>query len=90
MFLFLNYCKKLKCPHLLKPLGTLIQQHYLSFYPSAPIYYEVSAWDVRKGGANVEKTYHLTKTSFIAKCNKRGKIVEGMKSSKIRKDSKKN
>ena len=37
----------------------------------------------------MEKTYHLTKTSFIAKCNKRGKIVEGMKSSKIRKNSKK-
>ena len=28
--------KKLKCPHLLKPLGTIIQQNYWSFYPPEP------------------------------------------------------
>ena len=27
---------KLKFPHLLKPLGTIIQQNYWSFYPSEP------------------------------------------------------
>ena len=27
---------KLKCPHLLKPLGTIIQQNYWFFYPSEP------------------------------------------------------
>ena len=33
---FENRWKKLKCPNLLKPLGTIIQQNYWSFYPSEP------------------------------------------------------
>ena len=36
-YFFINQCKKHKCPHLLKPLGTVIQQNYWSFYPSEPI-----------------------------------------------------
>ena len=30
---------KLKCPHLLKPVGTIIQQNYWFFYPSELIYF---------------------------------------------------
>jgi hypothetical protein len=33
---FENWWMKLKCPNLFKPLGTIIQQNYWSFYPSEP------------------------------------------------------
>ena len=33
-YFFENRWKKLKCPHLLKPLGTQILNEYWSFYPS--------------------------------------------------------
>ena len=33
---FENWLLKHKCPNLLKPLGTIIQQNYWSFYPSEP------------------------------------------------------
>ena len=33
---FKDRLKKLKCPHLLNKLGTLIQENYWSFYPSEP------------------------------------------------------
>ena len=35
-YFFENWLMKLKCPNLLKPLGTIIQQNYWSFYPSEP------------------------------------------------------
>ena len=34
MLLFENWFKKLKCPNLLKSLGTIFQQNYWSFYTS--------------------------------------------------------
>ena len=33
-YFFENWLIKLKCPHLLKPLGIIIQQNYWFFYPS--------------------------------------------------------
>ena len=33
-YFFENWFKKLKCPHLLKPLGTIFQHNYWSFYTS--------------------------------------------------------
>jgi hypothetical protein len=33
---FENWWMKVKCPNLLKPLGTMIQQNYWSCYPSEP------------------------------------------------------
>ena len=36
MLVFENWLMKHKFPHLLKPLGTIIQQNYWSFYPSEP------------------------------------------------------
>ena len=38
-YFFENWLMKLKCPHLLKPLGTIIQQNYWFFYPSELIYF---------------------------------------------------
>ena len=35
-YFFENWVKKLKCPHLLKPLGTIFQHNYWSFYTSEP------------------------------------------------------
>ena len=35
-YFFENWFMKLKCPHLLKPLGTIFQQNYWFFYPSEP------------------------------------------------------
>ena len=35
-YFFENWFIKLKCPTLLKPLATVIQQNYWSFYPSEP------------------------------------------------------
>ena len=35
-YFFKNWLMKLKCPHLLKPLGTIIQQNCWFFYPSKP------------------------------------------------------
>ena len=35
-YFFVNWFMKLKCPNLLKSLGTLIQENYQSFYPSEP------------------------------------------------------
>ena len=35
-YFFLNGVKKLKCPPLLKPLGTIFQHNYWSFYTSEP------------------------------------------------------
>jgi hypothetical protein len=35
-YFFDKWLMKLKCPNLLKPLGTLIQENYWSFYPSEP------------------------------------------------------
>ena len=35
-YFFENWLMKLKFPNLLKPLGTIIQQNYWSFYPSEP------------------------------------------------------
>ena len=35
-YFFEKWLMKLKCPNLLKPLGTLIQENYWSFYPSDP------------------------------------------------------
>ena len=36
-YFFEKWLMKLKCPNLLKPLGTLIQENYRSFYPSEPL-----------------------------------------------------
>ena len=36
-YFLINWVKKLKCPQLLKPLGTIIQQNYWSFYLSETI-----------------------------------------------------
>ena len=35
-YFFENWLMKLKCPILLKPLDTMIQENYWSFYPSEP------------------------------------------------------
>ena len=35
-YFFWNWLMKFKCPHLLKPLGTIILQNYWFFYPSEP------------------------------------------------------
>ena len=35
-YFFENWLMKLKCPILLKPLDTMIQRNYWSFYPSEP------------------------------------------------------
>jgi hypothetical protein len=35
-YFFENWLLKIKFPNLLKPLGTIIQQKYWSFYPSEP------------------------------------------------------
>ena len=35
-YFFENWLIKLQCPNLLKPLGTIIQENYWSFYPSEP------------------------------------------------------
>ena len=35
-YFFEHWWMKLKCPNLLKPLGTIIQQNYWSFYPLEP------------------------------------------------------
>jgi hypothetical protein len=35
-YFFENWFKKLKCPHLLKPVGTIFQQKFWSFYTSEP------------------------------------------------------
>ena len=35
-YFFANWLMKLKCPILLKPLDTMIQENYWSFYPSEP------------------------------------------------------
>ena len=35
-YFFENWVKKLKCPHHLKPLGTIFQHNYWSFYTSEP------------------------------------------------------
>ena len=40
-YFFENWLMKLsKCPHLLKPLGNIIQQNYWFFYPSEPFQYD--------------------------------------------------
>ena len=39
-YFFENWLLKLKFPHLLKPLGTIIQQNYWFFYPSEPFSYD--------------------------------------------------
>ena len=39
-YFFENWLMKLKFPHLLKPLGTIIQQNYWFFYPSEPFSYD--------------------------------------------------
>ena len=44
---FENWWMKLKCPLLLKPLATIVQQNYQSFSPSEPfriIKYQVEFW----------------------------------------------
>ena len=38
-YFFENWFMKLKFPNLLKPLGTIFQQNYWSFYPSELIYF---------------------------------------------------
>ena len=35
-YFFQNWLMKLKCPNLLKPLDTIIQENYQPFYPSEP------------------------------------------------------
>ena len=35
-YFFKNWLMKLKCPNLLKPLDTIIQENYQPFYPSEP------------------------------------------------------
>ena len=35
-YFFENWWMKLKCPLLLKPLATIVQENYQSFYPSEP------------------------------------------------------
>jgi hypothetical protein len=35
-YFFENWVQKLKCPHLLKPLGTIFQHNYWFFYTSEP------------------------------------------------------
>ena len=37
---FENWLMKHKCPHLLKPLGTINQKKYWSFYPSEPFSFD--------------------------------------------------
>ena len=36
-YFFGNWLMKLKCPILLKPLDTMIQENYWPFYPSEPL-----------------------------------------------------
>ena len=45
LWIYFSSFLKLKCPNLLKPLGTIIQQHYWSFYSSEPFTFTHSLWD---------------------------------------------
>jgi hypothetical protein len=43
---------KLKCPNLLKPLGTIIQENYQPFYPSEP--FRITHFNMRHPVVNVQ------------------------------------
>jgi hypothetical protein len=42
---FKNWLMKIKCPNLLKPLDTMIQENFQTFYPSEP--FRITRFQIR-------------------------------------------
>ena len=57
---FENWLKNLKCPNLLKPLDTIIQENYWSFYLSEPF---------KNGHFNVRHPLWIISTKNLSVCN---------------------
>ena len=61
-YLFENWLMKLKCPNLLKPLGTIILENYWSFYLSEP--FRIIQFNMRHPVAHAFFSYSLVTNDF--------------------------